>query len=111
MKKIFLAPLAAIVISLCAFTASHIWKADEKNSTVKWELKGSDKTGSFENLVTTLDFDKKNLDKSKITASIDVGTLKAGNEKLEKHLLSADFFDAGKFPRIVFTSTEIKSTE
>ncbi|MGZ4044019.1 MAG: YceI family protein, partial [Bacteroidia bacterium] len=109
MKKIILSAIAVSFLS--AYTLLSKWKADDKSSTVNWELQGSDKKGTFSNLVTTLDFDKNKLDKSKITASIEVKTLKAGNEKLEKHLLSPDFFDAEKFPKITFTSTEIKSTE
>ncbi|MGZ3884737.1 MAG: YceI family protein, partial [Bacteroidia bacterium] len=99
--------LAAFVAS--AFTLATLWKADEKTSSVKFELQGSDKKGTFSNLNATINFDKANLADSKITASIDVKTIKAGNEKLEAHLLTADFFDAEKFPKITFTSTEIKS--
>ena len=109
MKKIILS--VAAVASLSAFTILTNWKADEKASVVNWELKGSDKKGTFGNLVSTIDFDKSNLDKSKIAASVDVKTLKAGNEKLENHLLSPDFFDAEKFPKITFTSSEIRATE
>ena len=111
MKKIILVSAVLIAITISAFTLAAIWKADEKNSTVNFELPGSDKKGTFGNLTTTLNFDKKNLGESKITASIDVKSVKAGNEKLEAHLLTADFFDAEKFPKITFTSSEIKSTD
>jgi polyisoprenoid-binding protein YceI len=109
MKKIIIC--AAVISIFSAFTISALWKADEKTSTVNWELLDSDKKGTFGNLVTTINFDKKKLEKSNITASVDVATLKAGNEKLEKHLISADFFNAEKFPKITFTSKEIKATE
>jgi polyisoprenoid-binding protein YceI len=108
MKKIIIS--ATVISALSAFTLLNKWKAGEK-ATVSWELQDTDKKGTFGNLVTTLDFDKKKLGKSKITASIDVKTLKAGNEKLESHLCSPDFFDAEKFPKITFTSTEIKAAE
>ncbi|MBC7862040.1 MAG: YceI family protein [Bacteroidia bacterium] len=111
MKKIILAATVVILLVGSAFTISVLWKADEKTSTVNFELPGSDKKGTFGNLVSTIDFDKKKLKDSKITASIDVSTLKAGNEKLEAHLLSPDFFDATKFPKITFTSTAITKTD
>ncbi len=109
MKKIILsiAVLTAFVIS--AFTVADIWANDEKTSTVKFELPGHQ--GSFSNLTININFDKTNLAQSKITANIDVKTLKAGDAKLESHLLSPDFFDAEKFPKITFTSDEIKATE
>ncbi len=107
MKKIILSITIISAFAVSAFTLPALWKADDKNSTVSWEI--SDKKGTFTNLAATLNFDKANLADSKITAAIDVKTLKAGNEKLEAHLLTADFFDAEKFPKIVFTSTEIKA--
>ncbi|MBL7911160.1 MAG: YceI family protein [Bacteroidia bacterium] len=105
MKKIHVLTLALLVLLTSAFTVSILWKADEKTSTVNFE--GGGKKGTFGNLVSTINFDKTNLKDSKITASIDVKTLKAGNERLNAHLLSPDFFDAEKFPKITFTSTEI----
>jgi len=109
MKKTLIITIATAFIA-SAFTVSILWKADDKNSTVNFELPGTDKKGTFGNLVTTINFDKAKLADSKVSASIDVNTLKAGNEKLEKHLLSPDFFDAEKFPKISFTSSEIKAT-
>jgi len=110
MKKIIIPTAVLVAFLSSAFTISMLWKADEKTSTVNFELPAGDKKGTFSNLTTTIDFDAKNLSTSKITAGIDVSTIKAGNEKLETHLLSADFFDAMKFPKITFTSTEITST-
>jgi polyisoprenoid-binding protein YceI len=109
MKKLTLSTIIIAAFVSGAFVIASPWKADEKNSTVNWEIPGGDKKGTFGNLSTSINFDKASLQDSKISASIDVKTIKAGNEKLENHLLSADFFDAEKFPKITFTSTEIKS--
>lgn len=108
MKKIHILTIALIVLLTSAFTVSILWKADEKKSTINFEI--SDKKGTFSNLVSTINFDKSNLKDSKITASIDVKTLKAGNERLDAHLVSPDFLNAEKFPNITFTSTEITSS-
>lgn len=110
MKKQLPIILAAAVIIGSAFTMAMIWKADEKASTVKWELPNNPgHQGTFSNLSATIDFDKAKLAESKITASIDVKTVDGGDAKLNAHLLTADFFDAEKFPKITFTSTEIKA--
>ena len=111
MKKLFIITAFLTAFISSAFTISLLWKADEKNSTVNFELPGDGKKGTFSNLTASINFDSKNLASSKISAAIDVKTIKAGNEKLEAHLLSADFFDAEKFPKITFTSTEIKTAE
>jgi polyisoprenoid-binding protein YceI len=105
MKKQHLIILTAAAVISSAFTVLMNWKADEKTSTVSWKLPGHE--GTFRNLNSSIDFDKAKLAESKITASIEVKTLKAGDEKLEAHLLSPDFFNAEKFPKITFTSTSI----
>ncbi len=108
MKKTILILSAAVMIG-SAFTMAMIWKAD-KASTVKWVLPNNPgHQGTFSNLSATIDFDKAKLAESKITASIDVKTIDGGDPKLNNHLLQADFFNAEKFPKITFTSTEIKA--
>ncbi len=107
MKNIKLPTYSVIFLLVSAFTLAKKWKIDSENSKISFELPAQNKKGTFGNLNATINFDKKNLSESKITASIDVNTIKEGNEKHETHLLSSDFFDAGKFPKISFTSTEI----
>ena len=93
MKKLILLTTITCAFITSAFTILHIWKADEKTSTVNFELSGSDKKGTFSNLVTTINFDKKKLPESKITASIDVNTMKAGNDvKIFSSLINNGFF-------------------
>ena len=110
MKKIAITTIVIIALVSSAFTINMLWKADDKNSTVNFELPGGDKKGTFANLTSSINFDKTNLKDSKISATIDVKTLKAGDDKLDAHLLSSDFFNAEKFPKITFTSNEITSS-
>ena len=110
MKKHLIIILAATAVISSAFTMAMIWKADEKASTVNWELPNNPgHKGTFGNLSSTIDFDKAKLAESKITASIDVKTVDGGDPKLNAHLQAADFFDAEKFPKITFTSTSINA--
>jgi len=109
MKKTILILSAAAVIG-SAFTLAMIWKVDDKASTITWELPNNPgHKGTFSNLSATIDFDKAKLAESKISASIDVKTINGGDPKLNAHLQAPDFFDAEKFPKITFTSTEIKA--
>ena len=111
MKKQAILILAATILTGSAFTLAMIWKVDDKASTVSWELPNNPgHKGTFSNLSATIDFDKTKLTESKITASIDVKTLNGGDPKLNSHLMSPDFFDAEKFPKITFTSTEITAS-
>ncbi len=108
MKKRIIIASVITAFAASAFTMATIWTADAKTSTVNWTLEGGGKAGTFTNLTSTINFDKANLVESKIVASIDVKTLKAGNEKLEAHLLTADFFDAEKFPKIWCNQTKTR---
>jgi polyisoprenoid-binding protein YceI len=47
----------------------------------------------------------------RLTGSVDVGSIEIGEEQLRGHLLSPEFFDAGKFPRLGFESSELKVGE
>jgi polyisoprenoid-binding protein YceI len=111
MNKKTLLVLSTAAILGSAFTMAMIWKIDDKASTVKWELPNNPgHKGTFSNLSATIDFDKAKLAESKITASIDVKTVNGGDPKLNAHLQAPDFFDAEKFPKITFTSTEITAS-
>lgn len=46
-------------------------------------------------------------EKSKVEAEADIGSIDTGVEKRDGHLKSADFFDAEKFPKMSFKSSEI----
>jgi len=66
----------------------------------------SDHTGGFKKLKGSAIVDKDgNL--SSIDAVIDMTSTFADHPKLQKHLLSPDFFDVGKYPTATFKSTSI----
>jgi polyisoprenoid-binding protein YceI len=46
---------------------------------------------------------------SKVTATIDLGSIDTGNEQRDGHLKSADFFELDKNPKMTFTSTGVKA--
>jgi polyisoprenoid-binding protein YceI len=101
-----------LVLAICsAFKLVRLWKVDAEHSTVKFELPGHNKKGTFRNINASIEFDENDPSASKISASIDVKTIQIGNEKEEAHLRSPDFFDAEKFPTISFVSSEIVKTD
>jgi polyisoprenoid-binding protein YceI len=60
--------------------------------------------GDFSHLAGKLEFDAKNPEKSRVEATIDVGTVTTREPDRDKHLKSADFFDAEKYPQMIFKS-------
>ncbi len=49
----------------------------------------------------------KSFDKSKLDADIEISSIDTGVEKRDSHLKSADFFDAAKYPKMIFKSTSV----
>jgi polyisoprenoid-binding protein YceI len=111
--SLVVAGLAAFVISTtCAFTLlSNAWKSNAEKSKIHFTMPNGKHDGDFGGLNCSFDFDPANPAMGKITASIDVKTLKADNPKLTGHLLSADFFDAEKHPQITFTSESVTPSD
>jgi polyisoprenoid-binding protein YceI len=90
-----------------AFTT---WKLDPAHSLAEFKVKHmmiSNVKGRFSGLSGTLSLDESDHTQSSVEASIDVATIKTGDEQRDGHLKSADFFDAEKFPAITFKSSNI----
>src|SRR5882757_3056680 len=46
-----------------------------------------------------------------LEGSVDVASIKIDEEQLKGHLLSPDFFDAGRYPQLRFSSSELSIAE
>jgi len=100
----FLIPLAFL-----AFTVPT-WKIKTDTSTVTFKIKsaGSWVSGSLGGLAGTIHFDPNDLANSTITGSVDVSTISTENNGRDKHLKSADYFDAATYPKMTIKSKSIK---
>jgi polyisoprenoid-binding protein YceI len=88
------------------------WNLDPAHSHAEFKVKHmmiSHVKGGFSGLAGTLQLNETDYTHSAVQASIDVATLKTGDEQRDSHLKSPDFFDAEKFPKITFNSTNIDS--
>jgi polyisoprenoid-binding protein YceI len=81
--------------SVAAFSVKHLMV-----STVRGELGA---------VTGTVVYDKDNVTKSTVEASIDVKTINTRDEKRDGHLKSPDFFDVAKFPAITFKSSKVEA--
>lgn len=66
-------------------------------------------SGKFEKVSGSIALANGKAEGGKVTITADVDSVKTDQEKLDGHLKSPDFFDAAKFPKATFTSTEIKA--
>ena len=88
------------------------WNIDPAHSGAEFKVKHmmiSNVKGKFSGLSGVLKLDETNYARSTVEASIPVSTVNTGDEKRDGHLVSADFFDAEKFPAMTFKSTRIES--
>jgi polyisoprenoid-binding protein YceI len=63
--------------------------------------------GHFNEYSGEVQFDPKNLAESKFSFKIETASIDTNIAKRDKHLQSADFFDADKYPLMTFESTKI----
>lgn len=86
-----------------------IWKADPSHSEVQFKVKHlviSTVTGGFNSFEGTIETPNENdFADAQITFSIDASSIDTNMKDRDEHLKSADFFDAGSYPNLLFKST------
>ncbi|MFY9180015.1 MAG: YceI family protein [Venatoribacter sp.] len=66
--------------------------------------------GSFTKFDGDFSYDAAKPEDSKISVKIDTTSVNTNHAERDKHLRTADFLNAGKFPEAKFVSTSVKST-
>lgn len=111
MKPVKLAVASFLVLSLfwAQTAAAKQYNIDPEHSHVGFAIRHllSHVRGQFNKFSGTFDFDEANKTGGNLKVVIDVASIDTNNEKRDKHLRSADFFDVAKFPKIKFTSTKV----
>jgi polyisoprenoid-binding protein YceI len=80
------------------------WILDKTHSSVSYSVRHSG-VSLFKGGLT--DFDAV-LEEGALRGAADVASITVQDENLEGHLLSPDFFDAERYPRISFASTDLR---
>ena len=108
LKQFALAGLLALA-SLPAL-AADTYAIDPTHTQVEFTYSHfgfSNITGRFDKVESEFAFDAADPTQSSVKVTIPVDSISTGVEKLDGHLLSADFFDAEKYPTATFTSTGV----
>lgn len=105
-----------IVVGLALSTQAFAEKlvVDQAHSSINFKvnhLKFSEIPGRFLKFTGTVDFDEKNLKKSKVDFTVETASISTDVEKRDEHLRSADFFDTAKFPQATFKSKSIRKSD
>jgi polyisoprenoid-binding protein YceI len=81
------------------------WAIDPTHSEIQFKVKHlviSTVTGSFKSFEGTVEAENEDFDGAAVQFSADVSTIDTNQAQRDEHLKSADFFDAGTYPKISF---------
>ncbi|HWR34272.1 MAG TPA: YceI family protein [Clostridia bacterium] len=109
MRKQLLVLSILVLASLCAFAAEE-YKIDPAHSSASFTVRHlmiSNVSGRFRTMSGTILYDEADPSKSSVIAVISTASITTDNDRRDKHLQSADFFDAEKYPEIRFQSTKV----
>ena len=101
----------AILASSISVNAQTKWTIDPVHSSVNFNIEHlviSEVEGKFKTYNGSITAAKADLTDAVIEFAVDVNSIDTENEMRDKHLTSADFFDAAKYPKMTFKSTSFK---
>ena len=103
--------LLAVAASGVPARAADTYNIDPNHSNMGFSIRHffSKVPGHFTKFEGTIVYDAADVTKSTVNVSIDAASIDTNVPDRDKHLRSADFFDAEKFPKITFASTKVKS--
>jgi len=84
------------------------WSIDPDHSVARFSVRHfmiASVEGMFSSMTGVIQFDPPDFTQLSVQAEIDVRSLTTGNSERDEHLLSPDYFDAEKYPKILYKST------
>ena len=90
--------------------ATTKWNLDPTHSEIGFKVKHmmiTNVSGSFGKFDVQVKTDGNDFTTATINFDADLDSISTGNADRDNHLKSADFFDATRFPRLKFTSSEL----
>ncbi|MFK5892064.1 MAG: YceI family protein [Pseudomonadota bacterium] len=110
-KKILLALTFVFVLGSFNAQATEHYTIDTKgmHAFVTFKIKHlgySWLQGRFNHFSGNFDFDESNPANNKVNFTLDINSLDSNHAERDKHLRSKRFFDAKKFPKATFVSTQ-----
>ena len=90
------------------------WAIDPTHSEIGFKVKHmmfTNVSGKFQKFTADIISEGDDFENAAINFSGDIESLTTGNADRDTHLLSADFFDVEKFPKITFSSTSVKKID
>jgi polyisoprenoid-binding protein YceI len=106
-------PLAAQANKDAAAVEPGSYAIDSSHTLIQFSVNHfgiSDYFGTFPGATGTLEIDPRNIAAAKLDVTVPVARLSTTNATLDQELVSADWFDAARYPTIRFVSTKVTKT-
>ncbi len=109
-KTILFSALAAVLLSFTLLEQST-WNLDKAHAKLRFtvtHLMVSDVDGWFKSFDAKVIASKEDFSDASVEMTAEVNSINTDNEQRDTHLKSADFFDAIKYPTLMFKSKTFK---
>ncbi|WP_421794843.1 YceI family protein [Haliscomenobacter sp.] len=111
MKKAMLIGLMALsLVGTAAKAQQTTWQLDKSHSSIQFAVDHliiSETTGKFDDYTIHVQADKPDFTDAIFDFSAQVKSINTQDAKRDEHLRSPDFFDAGKYPNLVFKGKKL----
>src|SRR4030095_3696936 len=90
------------------------WSLDSTHSTLAFKVKHlmiTNVSGSFKNFSATVETEGTDFSTAAIQLKVEISSIDTNNAQRDDHLRSSDFFEAEKFPEMVFESTNVEKLD
>lgn len=98
-------------VKLTAQETSGVYEFDRAHSSIGFRIKHlglAEVPGNFTDYTGVIKYDGADVTKSSVEFTAKVVSINTGIEARDKHLRTADFFEAEKYPEMTFKSTKIE---
>ena len=105
--------VSIVFLATLPLLAADTYTVDKMHSAAEFKIRHmvSQVGGKFNDFAGTVNFDKANPANSSVEFTIQTASIDTATPDRDKHLRSADFFDAEKYPTITFKSTKVTPTK
>lgn len=102
-----------LVLTVSIFADPINWEIDKAHSKVQFTVTHmviSEVTGQFKSFDAKITSDGDDFSKGNIDFTIDANSINTDNDYRDKHLKSDDFFNAEKYPKMIFKGKSLQKT-